>query len=152
MTHVTPVAVAATGWNRGRLRHVAPCVPTIVVAVVAACLALAGCGAAGSDAPTVHPGPGTVTGPSSSGPSEDLPVPPGRTSGKQGGGRLTLTGTASPGVEHGCLLLQGYLLVGGPRDLLASGRPVTVTGRVQPDLVTTCQQGTPLLVESAEPG
>jgi hypothetical protein len=89
-------------------------------------------------------------------PSEDLPVPSGGRPGKTGApgprsGWLTLTGTAYPGVESGCLLLHGYLLVGGPRDLLAGGQPVRVTGRVQPDLVTTCQQGIPLLVESAEP-
>jgi hypothetical protein len=27
---------------------------------------------------------------------------------------------------------------------------VTVTGKVQPDMMTTCQQGTPFLVESAK--
>jgi hypothetical protein len=56
-----------------------------------------------------------------------------------------------PGVEPGCLLLQGYLLLGGPRELLRDGAQVKVTGRVQPDLVTTCQQGTPFVVEAAEP-
>ena len=86
----------------------------------------------------------------------DLPVPPSGRTGKPvppgtRPARLTLTGTAQPGVETGCLLLRGYLLVGGPRDLLGGGRPVRVTGRVQPDLVTTCQQGTPFLVDSAEP-
>lgn len=72
----------------------------------------------------------------------DLPAP-GRT--------LTLTGTPEPAVEAGGLLLDGYLLVGGPRDLLGGGRPVRVTGRVQPDLLTIWQQGTPFVVESAEP-
>ena len=81
----------------------------------------------------------------------------GGTSGTPGGtpgskpGRLTLTGTVRPGVEADCLLLQGYLLVGGPRDLLHGGGRVKVTGRVQPDLMTTCQQGTPFVVEAAEP-
>ena len=53
-------------------------------------------------------------------------------------------------MEAGCLLLDDYLLLGGPRDVLAAGREVTVTGRVEPGTVTTCQQGTPFVVESAE--
>lgn len=74
--------------------------------------------------------------------TEDLPVP-GRT--------ITLTGVPEPAVEAGGLILDGYLLVGGPRDLLSRGEPVRVTGRVQPDLLTIWQQGTPLVVETAEP-
>jgi hypothetical protein len=74
--------------------------------------------------------------------TEDLPVP-GRT--------ITLTGVPEPAVEAGGLILGGYLLVGGPRDLLRRGEPVRVTGRVQPDLLTIWQQGTPLVVETAEP-
>jgi hypothetical protein len=65
--------------------------------------------------------------------------------------KLTLTGIPEPAAEAGGLLLDGYLLVGGPRDLLAEGRRVRVTGRVQPDLLTIWQQGTPFVVESAEP-
>jgi hypothetical protein len=65
--------------------------------------------------------------------------------------KLTLTGVPAPAAEAGGLLLDGYLLVGGPRDLLGGGRPVRVTGRVQPDLLTIWQQGTPFVVESAEP-
>jgi hypothetical protein len=64
---------------------------------------------------------------------------------------MTLTGTVTAGVEPNCLLLDGYLLVGGPREHLRSGARVTVTGRVQADLMTTCQQGTPLVVETAQP-
>ncbi len=63
----------------------------------------------------------------------------------------TLTGTVTAGVEHQCLLLDGYLLVGGDRTLIRAGAHLTVTGRVVPDLVTTCQQGTPLVVTSARP-
>jgi hypothetical protein len=88
-------------------------------------------------------------------PSEDLPVPPSTpaTSGVPGvpSGRLTLTGTVEPGVESGCFLLQGYLLVGGPRDRLKPDQRIRVTGRVQRDLVTYCQQGIPFLVEAVEP-
>jgi len=67
------------------------------------------------------------------------------------GARITVTGLVEPGVEAGCLLLQEYLLVGGPRELFGTGRPVRVTGRVEPGLMTICQQGIPLMVETAEP-
>lgn len=79
-------------------------------------------------------------------PIEDLtPMPTGKP-----GATTTLTGVPTDGVEAGCLLLDGYLLLGGPRDVLTSGRTVSVTGRIEPGLMTTCQQGTPFLVESAE--
>jgi mannose/fructose/N-acetylgalactosamine-specific phosphotransferase system component IIC len=39
-----------------------------------------------------------------------------------------------------------YLLIGGDRQLIMSGNRVEVTGKVQPDLMTTCQQGTPFAV------
>ena len=45
-------------------------------------------------------------------------------------GDTTLTGTVQAGVEPNCLLLDGYLLIGGPRDVLKPGARVTVTGRV----------------------
>ncbi len=64
---------------------------------------------------------------------------------------MELVGTPEPGVEAGCLILDGYLLLGGPRELLESGREVRVSGRAEPGAVTTCQQGTPFQVESAEP-
>ena len=67
-------------------------------------------------------------------------------------GRLmTLTGTVAPGVEAGCLLLDNYLLLGGARDVVYPGARVTVTGRVRSGLMTICQQGTPFVVETAEP-
>lgn len=63
---------------------------------------------------------------------------------------ITLTGTPEAGVEAGCLVLNGYLLLGGPRDRLTGGRPVTVVGRPDPTLRSFCQQGVPLIVESVE--
>ena len=63
----------------------------------------------------------------------------------------TLTGTVAAGVERGCLLLDDFLLVGGDRTVIRAGARITVTGRVVPDLVTTCQQGTPFVVTSARP-
>jgi hypothetical protein len=64
---------------------------------------------------------------------------------------MTLTGTVVPGVEAGCLLLDGYLLLGGPREVIHAGARVTVTGHVRPDVLTICQQGTPFVVETAHP-
>lgn len=129
-----------------------------MTAVLASGLILVACGEGGAAAP-----PDDSGGPSMTQQPDptDLPVPSGRpgkpgspgTSGPatSGSARLTLTGIPQPGVEAGCLLLQGYLLVGGPRDLLGKGTEITVTGRVQRDMLTTCQQGTPFVVESAEP-
>jgi hypothetical protein len=70
-------------------------------------------------------------------------------------GELTVTGTVSAGVEGNCLLLEAqggpYLLVGGDRDELRPGALVTVTGRVDRDLLSICQQGVPLVVTSIKP-
>jgi hypothetical protein len=65
---------------------------------------------------------------------------------------VTVTGTVEAGVEANCLLLKGYLLVGGANGAVRAGAKVTVTGRPRPELLTTCQQGTPLQVESVRPG
>ncbi|MEV6801479.1 hypothetical protein AB0M91_24505 [Micromonospora rifamycinica] len=142
-----------------------------VVVLLAAGVALAGCGD-GADVtgppatPTSSPSP-TVTPsdtmppsapPASVAPSAPLAgsVPPGGVKPPPGGPRLPpgpgateLTGTVEAGVEPGCLLLDGHQLVGGPTDVLVKGARVTVTGRAQPDLMSTCQQGVPFLVESA---
>jgi uncharacterized protein DUF5818 len=71
-------------------------------------------------------------------------------------GEVTVTGMVREGVEPNCLLLESeqgdrYLLVGGERNELQTGSRVRVTGRVDPDLVSTCQQGEPLVVSSIEP-
>lgn len=83
----------------------------------------------------------------STGPPEDLSVPPTGT-GKHSSVRVR--GTVSEGVETGCTLLTSngvvYLLIwrhGTP----LSGQRIEVEGTVQPDLMTTCQQGIPLVVE-----
>jgi hypothetical protein len=121
----------------------------------AACLLLAACGRAEeprtpilrtpvSLAPaTPQPTPGTAR-PSLGTPPPDRTVGPAKP--------VTVTGTVAEGVEAGCLVLGRYLLIGGRGDGVRAGAKVTVTGRAQPDLVTTCQQGTPLLVETVRPG
>ncbi|WP_053207521.1 hypothetical protein [Jiangella muralis] len=86
--------------------------------------------------PTV---PGTTPLPS------DTPVPQPTTVPE---GPVELIGFPTPGVEAGCWLLDGYLLMGGDQELIASGREVQITGEVQTDVLTTCQQGTPLRVDS----
>jgi hypothetical protein len=91
------------------------------------------------------------TGPTGAQPSEapeDLPVP---SAGGDKGRSVTVSGTVEAGVEGNCVLLGQYLLLGGPREILRPGRTVTVTGRLDPDARTTCQQGTPLQVERAVP-
>jgi hypothetical protein len=71
-------------------------------------------------------------------------------------GEVTLVGTVMAGVEPNCLLLdaeggQRYLLVGGDRAELRAGSRVAVTGRVDRGLLSTCQQGEPLVVSAIEP-
>jgi hypothetical protein len=72
-------------------------------------------------------------------------------------GQVTVTGTVREGVEPNCLLLDAeeggrrYLLIGGERAELQAGARVEVTGRVESDLVSTCQQGEPLVVATIEP-
>ncbi|WP_205863500.1 hypothetical protein [Planosporangium thailandense] len=150
----------------------------LALPAIVACAALTGCAAGqpgthanesgGSSVSNsaAQPGPsGARPGPSAgqpgSSPVEDLPVPAPPTGAPGGPSRpgdlgtkpsapMTLTGTVRAGVEPNCMLLDSYLLIGGPRDQLRDGARVTVTGRVQADLVTTCQQGTPFIVESAK--
>lgn len=74
-------------------------------------------------------------------------------------GELTVTGRVVEGVEPGCLLLHSgaseYLLVLSrhvDRSALAPGAEVTVRGRLEPNLLSTCQQGTPFIVSEVRPG
>lgn len=153
----------------GLFRRVA--VPVLLAALLATGTAgCAGDGAGGT-------GPGGATGPAPSSTPEPTPPPaatrppvggqPQATPPAAGGGapspplglpqtvdpksgpRLTLAGTVTEGVERGCLLLEGYLLINGPADVVRAGAKVRVTGTVRTDLVSTCQQGTPFMVTSA---
>lgn len=69
----------------------------------------------------------------------------------------TLTGVVSAGVENGCLLLKqsmsptSYLLVGGDRSLLRPGATVQVTGRVNTEMASYCQQGILFEVDTVNP-
>ncbi|WP_373315526.1 hypothetical protein [Planosporangium mesophilum] len=137
-----------------------------VLSVMLVSGSLVGCAASGTNTAHSEPGGSSVSSsaaqPSPSYP-EDLPPPsregkmpglPGRPGdpSSQPAGTTTVTGTVTAGVEPGCMLLDGrYLLVGGPRDQLHDGARVAVTGRAQPDMMSTCQQGTPFIVESVKP-
>jgi hypothetical protein len=121
--------------------------PRLLAGVLLAWLLLAACadpdpgdGGAGhgaTTAPTTLPGTAPVT----------RPTPP--------AGEVTVSGTVRAGVEPDCLLLDAgggprYLLVGGERSRLRPGARVTVTGRVDRGLLSTCQQGEPLVVAAIE--
>ncbi|SCG42228.1 hypothetical protein [Micromonospora inositola] len=146
------------------MRNLRLAVPALVV-----CAALSACG--GQDGPdgtatptgaapvTSQPTPEPTASPNDPGnPVDPLPTTKGPTAPPRGGptkpppaGDTVLTGTIQAGVEPNCLLLDGNLLVGGPRDVLKPGAKVTVTGRSQPGMMTTCQQGTPFVVAAARP-
>ncbi|MBB5159786.1 hypothetical protein [Saccharopolyspora phatthalungensis] len=66
-----------------------------------------------------------------------------------------MRGVVRRGVEPGCLVLgtaeRQYLLV-NPSPALRPGVTAVVRGRLEPALVTTCMQGTPLVVSEARIG
>ncbi|RQX18085.1 hypothetical protein DDE19_09280 [Micromonospora ureilytica] len=136
----------------------------LAVPALALCVALSACGSQGGGGGTPTPTP-TGAQPVTSQPTPDPSTSPetiapttpsGVKSPKPGGpstppgvGATTLSGTLQGGVEPNCVLLDGYLLLGGPRDVLTPGARVEVTGRVEPGMMSTCQQGTPFVVERA---
>ena len=63
---------------------------------------------------------------------------------------VNVTGTVTEGAEAGCLLLEGYLLVNAPTSLVYAGVRVKATLEVQEGMVSTCQQGTPAMITSAQ--
>lgn len=111
-------------------------------------LALAGCANGGSGdsagAPAPAPSATSAAPTASAAPSEES-----GTTKPPAGGTQTLTGTIAAGVEPNCLLLQDHLLIINDPKLQAAakaGATVTVTGRVELGMMTTCQQGTPFVV------
>jgi hypothetical protein len=61
----------------------------------------------------------------------------------------SVTGTVRAGVGRSCLILNRYLLIGGDRSVLQADAQVQVTGYLDPSIVSSCQQGTPLRVLTA---
>ena len=111
-------------------------------------LSAAGCANGAADSPG-----GPATAPSSSAPSSGVPsaVPTAEPSaGKPAEtGSKTLSGKITAGVEPGCLLLDDHLLIFDDPALKSAakaGATVTVTGRAEKGMMTTCQQGTPFIV------
>ncbi|GIF26457.1 hypothetical protein BJ973_005818 [Actinoplanes tereljensis] len=73
-------------------------------------------------------------------------------------GAQTITGTVEAGVEPNCLLLQdgkgSHLLVFDDSAMRADvgvGKKFTLTGRSEPGMMSTCQQGIPFIVTSVTP-
>ena len=109
-------------------------------------LALAGCanGGTGESAGAPAPAPSSAAPTSPAAPAEEsAPTKP------PAGGTKTLTGTSPAGVEPNCLLLDDHLLIINDPEQRSAAKPgasVTVTGRAEQGMMTTCQQGTPFVV------
>jgi hypothetical protein len=127
----------------------------LIVAVAA--VLLAACGNAtdqtGSD-PTRQPTTAAPSSPpSSAGPSNGGTFKPGPTGIPVGSPKaVTIDGVIEAGVEPGCKVLTAgntrYLILGGGDVPL--GVPVRVEGTLQPGVLSTCQQGTPLRVTTVK--
>lgn len=131
---------------------------TLSLPAVAAVLLLSGCG----DPTATEPGGGGGGGPTTVAPSPtrpsmpvspSTPVVPPTKPGKPGGSArpITIEGVVESGVEPGCKVLTAngaaYQVIGGQVPL---GVPVRITGVLQPGVLTTCQQGTPIRVTKVE--
>lgn len=139
-----------------------PLVGAFLVAVLAAC----GSGGGGSDddssAPSTSAAP--TTSPETTA-TEESPVPDETTpyldpslgdSSKPGSdAQTTISGTVESGVESGCLVLEHEGTVYGifgnfDSSVVYAGAEVTLHGKVDAGMMSTCQQGTPFVVEDAE--
>jgi hypothetical protein len=74
------------------------------------------------------------------------------------GDSQTVTGTVEAGVEPNCRVIHdnagAHLLVFKDAALRADavvGKKITVTGRPEPKMMSTCQQGIPFIVASVSP-
>jgi hypothetical protein len=111
----------------------------------------AGAAASGAVASTARPSPAPA-GPSiPASPKQENPGD--MTDPTLPGVQKTLRGTTADGVEPNCVLLsaddgRSYLLLGGDRQVIMAGGRLEVTGQIQPDLMTTCQQGIPFTVST----
>ena len=127
------------------MRRALPILPAL-----AAVLVLAGC----AD-PTLQPGGGGGTPtsvPSTTAPATSVQRPvPTPVPTKTAVGEVTIDGVVEAGVEPGCKVLRSgetsYLVLG--KDV-PMGVPVRVTGVLQPGVLTTCQQGTPIRVTAVQ--
>lgn len=131
----------------GMTRTVAASVGAAVAAALAL-VALTSCGSVEQGGGDSTAAPTSTSAATPTGPPEDLTVPPTRTGSKHS--TVRVKGIVSDGIEPGCRLLTSrgvvYLLM-GRQPAMVTGQVVEVEGTLQPDLQTTCQQGTPLVVE-----
>jgi len=121
-------------------------------------LLIAGCANAGTQAGA--PAPAASSPAPASSEIVDLPLP--STSAKPRkpvAGTQTITGTVASGVEPGCLVLESggasYLLIfddEAMRSDAPAGKKVTLVGQTAPDMMSTCQQGTPFVVGAVRAG
>jgi hypothetical protein len=169
----------STQRHRRAARRTAAVRRTAVAVLAVVALTLGGCsdntrtpaagGSGESDSPSASapalgptgsvsvPGPGGAgpTG-SASGPTGSAPGPTGSAPGPAVG-EVSVTGSVADGVEPGCRVLRApdreYLLVvpSAADFALRAGTRVTVTGRLRPDMATTCMQGIPLVVTAVRP-
>ncbi|MGX6605077.1 hypothetical protein ACWKSP_23525 [Micromonosporaceae bacterium Da 78-11] len=104
----------------------------------------------------VEPGAAPAAPAPSSSDIIDLPPVSVEPSGKPtAGGAQTITGKVTQGVEPNCLLLQdstgSHLLVFDDPAMKATakvGADITLVGRSEPKMMSTCQQGVPFIVTS----
>ena len=121
------------------IRRISPFLPLPLLVA----LALAGC--ANTDSGAAAPAPASSAPAPAPASSEPAPA----SSAPASPAKETLTGTITAGVEPDCLLLEDHLLVIQDPKLKAAakvGATVTVTGRAERGMMTTCQQGTPFVV------
>ncbi len=129
---------------------------SVLVLALGLTLLASGCG----DTPTGSDRSGSGAAPESASPSptradplplpDETPAPTGKP-----GSTTTVVGVVAAGVEAGCLVLETgtetlLLLDVGPEDA-PEGARLRVTGTRAPDVLTTCQQGTPFRVVRAAP-
>ena len=142
--------------------------PTIMVtrrspAALALLLCLAGCaGNTGTDAASSSSSaPASSSAgpaPASSAPTVSAPTASAPTVSAPAGEAQTITGTVEAGVEPNCRLIKdgkgSHLLVFQDSSLRAQaevGQKITATGRSEPKMMSTCQQGIPFIVASITP-
>lgn len=128
----------------------------LLAAVLAGCGGQGGAGVGSSaGAGASEPAAGQPAVPTPLPVADELPEPLPGPSGRPRGSARTITGTVVAGVEEGCLLLStqagDHLLLGGDPAVVRPGARLVVTGRPDPSVLTTCQQGAPFRVTSARP-
>src|SRR5258705_7985836 len=115
--------------------------------VVLTAVALAGCASPDATGSAGAPSASSSSSPAPAPSSSSSPASAGSSLTPSGGpvpstsvtlATMTITGEVKDGVEPGCVLLttpnKTYLLIGGDRSAMTSGKRLTVVGRPQPDM------------------